>query len=511
MASPQGKKLAMGLFFLAPNILGFMTFTLFPLIFSLILAFTNWDLSLHNMFKTEHPRFLGFENFTTLWNEPDFWRYLGNTLFLMMSIPFSIGGSLMAAILLSQDLRGGSRHTWAWIMFGAIFVASITMLAMLGAGATAMTLLIVGAAATILVIGSIGGNTVYRTLFFTPHFTSGVATYILWKKLYNPQTGPINYSIQPVLDHLASLVKVTPPPLITSLAWLCVSFAAVLLFIGIRRLRADWRDGEAGWGAIVAGIILLLLPIVFVAIQLPVLAHLRPTKLKIFTSGLWLMPQPMAVLLLIAAVFALMLLLRSIVKKRPFICGAQEGLGQALMLGGVLMVGQIVLIGMVQVFLQLPAAAKAGVDAPQWLTSYSWAKPSLMVMGFWAAVGSNNMLLYLAGLSNVPQELYEAAEIDGASRFQRFWNVTWPQLAPVTFFIVVMSIIGGLQGGFEMARSMTNGGPAGSTTTLSYYVYNEGFGTGRLGYASAIAWALFVLVFSVTIFNWKFGNRYVND
>ena len=134
-----------------------------------------------------------------------------------------------------------------------------------------------------------------------------------------------------------------------------------------------------------------------------------------------------------------------------------------------------------------------------------------MIMGFWAAIGSNNMLLYLAGLSNIPPELYEAASIDGASPMQRFWQVTWPQLAPVTFFIVIMSMIGGLQGGFEMARTMTQGGPAGSTTTLSYFVYTEGFNTGRLGYASGIAWVLFALVFMVTIFNWKFGNRYVND
>ena len=89
--------------------------------------------------------------------------------------------------------------------------------------------------------------------------------------------------------------------------------------------------------------------------------------------------------------------------------------------------------------------------------------------------------------------------------------MTWPQLSSVTFFILVMSIMGGLQGGFETARVMTNGGPAGSTTTLAYYIYNEGFATGRLGYASAVSWTLFAMVFGVTIFNWKFGNKYTND
>ena len=132
-------------------------------------------------------------------------------------------------------------------------------------------------------------------------------------------------------------------------------------------------------------------------------------------------------------------------------------------------------------------------------------------MGFWGAIGSNNMLLYLAGLSGVPQELYEAADIDGATPWQRFWNITWPQLSNVTFFIMIMAVIGGLQGGFDMARVMTDGGPAGSTTTLAYYIYTQGFGTGRLGYASAVSWLLFLMVFIVTMFNWKFGNRYTNE
>jgi multiple sugar transport system permease protein len=74
-----------------------------------------------------------------------------------------------------------------------------------------------------------------------------------------------------------------------------------------------------------------------------------------------------------------------------------------------------------------------------------------------------------------------------------------------------MTVIGGLQGGFEMARTMTQGGPAGSTTTLSYFIYSEGFSTGRLGYSSAISWVLFVMVFSITMINWKFGSKYVND
>ena len=123
------------------------------------------------------------------------------------------------------------------------------------------------------------------------------------------------------------------------------------------------------------------------------------------------------------------------------------------------MVAMFVALGVAAVMLNLPGMvadpADPGLHPPAWLNDYDWAKPALMFMGFWAAIGSNNMLLYLAALTNVPQELYEAADIDGASRLQRFWNVTWPQLAPTTFFITVMSVIGGLQGGFESARTMT--------------------------------------------------------
>jgi len=176
-----------------------------------------------------------------------------------------------------------------------------------------------------------------------------------------------------------------------------------------------------------------------------------------------------------------------------------------------LLVAQFTLLGIGIVLNMLPAMSSHGLAPPAWLTDYNWAKPAIMIMGFWGAIGSNNMLLYLAGLSNIPVELHEAAEIDGASGIQKFWHVIWPQLAPITFFIFIMSVIGGLQGGFEMARAMTAGGPAGSTTTISYFVYNEGFSTGRLGYASAIAWTLFAMVFAITIFNWKFGNKHVNE
>jgi multiple sugar transport system permease protein len=139
------------------------------------------------------------------------------------------------------------------------------------------------------------------------------------------------------------------------------------------------------------------------------------------------------------------------------------------------------------------------------------SKDALILMGVWLAIGGNNMLLYLAALTNVPQDLYEAAEIDGAGPWKKFWNVTWPQLAPTTFFIVVMSFIGGLQGGFEVARVMTGGGPAGTSTTLAYYIYIKAFEEFQMGYASAISWVLFAMIFAITLVNWRFGSRAMDE
>jgi multiple sugar transport system permease protein len=306
--------------FLLPNFVGFLTFTLGPVVFSFGAAFTNW-----NLMKTVAFRWVWFENFTKLFTDPDFWLYLVNTIYLMLGIPISIVASLFLAVLLGQKLRG--------------IVA-------------------------------------YRTLFYLPSFTAGVALLILWKALYNPNFGPINTLIEMALNAVG-LAGVHAP------TWL--SSTKNLLSLGAERVE---------------------------------------------------------------------------------IVASQFGLG---------------------------------------------ARDAIIIMGIWTAAGGGNMLLYLAGISNIPQELYEAAGIDGAGRWAQFRHVTWPQLAPTTFFIFIMSFIGGLQGGFEQARVMTLGGPAGTTTTLSYYIYTKAFEEFQIGYASAVAWVLFIMIFAITLINWRFGSRYVNE
>lgn len=313
------------LLFATPNLVGFLVFTSLPVLFSLGMAFTNWDLRV-----TVPLEFTGVENFSQLLgtrisddgmrraSDPEFWQYLFNTGYLMLGIPIGIAGSLFLAVVLS---------------------------------------------------GAVRARTTFRTIFFLPTVTSGVALFILWKALLNPEFGPINDLLRAVTAFLG-LASFEPP------AWL-----------------ADLRNVFGLYG--------------------------------------------------------------------PF------GLGGA--------------------------------------------KDAIILMGIWAGIGGTNMILYLAGLSNIPPVLYEAAAIDGAGPWQRFRHVTWPQLAPTTFFIVVMSVIGGLQGGFEQARVMTNGGPSGTTTTLGFYVYILFFEQFRLGYACAVGWILFTLIFALTALNWRFGSRAINE
>ena len=149
------------------------------------------------------------------------------------------------------------------------------------------------------------------------------------------------------------------------------------------------------------------------------------------------------------------------------------------------------------------------LTGPPWLSDTSWAKPALMLMGFWTLVGGMNMLYYLAALQGIPRELYEAAEIDGSNAWQTFWTVTWPMISPATFFILTMSIIGGFQGGFLNAYIMTRGGPNGATTTLEYYIFNNLYAYQHAGYAAAIAWILFMAVLLVTIVHWRRSGKWV--
>jgi len=303
--------------FLLPNLHGFLLFTFLPILACFVLSLTEYRLAPITSFADLRRQvdFIGLGNYSRLLgfhrdqaalvaNDPEFWRYLGNTLFLMLGIPLSIAGSLFLALLLNQRLRG---------------------------------------------------ITLYRTIFFLPTVSSAVAVCIVWKWIFHQQPNEIG---------------------------LLNSF---LMTLG--------------------------------------LAH-----------------------------------------------------------------------------------------PPDWLGAMAWAKPAFIIMVLWLAIGGYNCVLYLAGLQGVPQELYEAADLDGAGSWARLRHITWPLLSPTTFFVTTMSIIAGLQGSFLFTAAflMTGGGPAGSTTTLMLYIYNYAIAWHQLGYASAVAAVLFVLVFTFTLINWRYGQRLVH-
>jgi multiple sugar transport system permease protein len=148
-----------------------------------------------------------------------------------------------------------------------------------------------------------------------------------------------------------------------------------------------------------------------------------------------------------------------------------------------------------------------GLDGLTWLQSEGWAKPAIMLMQSWMAVGGTSMILYLAALQGVSKDLYEAAEIDGANRWQQFWAVTWPGVRPVTFFVFTMGVINGLQYGVDAVYVMTQGGPYGASTNLGFYIYRKAFVEFEMGYAAAVALVLFAIILGCTVINWKRGGR----
>ena len=150
-----------------------------------------------------------------------------------------------------------------------------------------------------------------------------------------------------------------------------------------------------------------------------------------------------------------------------------------------------------------------GIDGPNWLFDPEWTKPSLILMKLWGVGGG--MLLYLASLQGVPKSLYEAAQIDGASRWQQFRYITLPMITPIIFFDVVTSLIGGFQI-FQEAYVMSNGtgGPVNSLLFYNYYMWNKAFKVFDMGYAMAMSWILFIIVFILTMINLKLAPRWVH-
>ena len=142
-----------------------------------------------------------------------------------------------------------------------------------------------------------------------------------------------------------------------------------------------------------------------------------------------------------------------------------------------------------------------------WLASSKTALLSIMIVAIWKQAGYY-MVILLAGLQSIPQQLYEAAQIDGAGAIKRFFNVTLPMLSPTMFMVLILNIISSFQV-FDLINIMTEGGPGRSTNVLVYRIYQEGFQQLKFGYASAMAYFLFLIVLIVTLIQFRGQKKWV--
>lgn len=146
-----------------------------------------------------------------------------------------------------------------------------------------------------------------------------------------------------------------------------------------------------------------------------------------------------------------------------------------------------------------------GIEKIDWLGDPNWAMPSIIILSIWKNFGYN-MIIFIAGLQNIPEELYEAAHIEGANAWQRFTKITLPMLAPTTIFITIITMIGYFQL-FAEPYIMTQGGPLDSTLSIVLYMYQEGFRWWNMGYSSSIAFVLFVIILAGTLLQMWYQKR----
>ncbi|MFW6389955.1 MAG: carbohydrate ABC transporter permease [Halanaerobiales bacterium] len=156
--------------------------------------------------------------------------------------------------------------------------------------------------------------------------------------------------------------------------------------------------------------------------------------------------------------------------------------------------------------------SKLGMVEPNWLTNPNWTKPAIVLMGFWAT--GTVTVMYLAALQDVPKIYYEAAEIDGANLWHKFWHVTWPSISPMTLYQLIVGLIASFQF-FTQAKicaeaSQSVGGPQNSLLFYAIYLYENAFSYLKMGYASAMAWVLFIIVLGLTILIFKSSASWVH-
>lgn len=147
-------------------------------------------------------------------------------------------------------------------------------------------------------------------------------------------------------------------------------------------------------------------------------------------------------------------------------------------------------------------------NPPQWLGDENWALPAIMLMTIWSNVGYA-VMIYTSAITSLPKDVYEAADVDGASEVRKFITLTIPFLSPTTFFLIITTFIASFQV-FAPIQIMTRGGPGTATHVLVYYIYTSGFTFYRMGYAASMSWILFIILFTITMMQWRGQKKWVS-
>lgn len=148
-------------------------------------------------------------------------------------------------------------------------------------------------------------------------------------------------------------------------------------------------------------------------------------------------------------------------------------------------------------------------NPPRWAASTTWAMPTIIGLTVWKGMGYY-MIVYLAALQGISKDLYEAAALDGANRWQQFLNVTWPGITPTTFYILMMLMVTTFKS-YDIMYITTQGGPGESTKVLAYHIFNQAFVNSKFGYASAVSMILLVIILSVTLLQFKFEKKFTSN
>lgn len=151
--------------------------------------------------------------------------------------------------------------------------------------------------------------------------------------------------------------------------------------------------------------------------------------------------------------------------------------------------------------------ARLGINGPDWLVTTPWALIAVIIVSVWQGAGYPMMVL-IAGIQAIPADMYEAASLDGASKWRQFWRITLPLLTPSLFFVSISQFIASFQV-FGIVFVMTKGGPANATNVYMLQLFNTAFGAGQVGYASAMAWLLFIVIGIITVVQWRLQRRWV--